>query len=61
MCKQKDFRMREEYKKCCLCGNFYLGYGNYAMPVKDGYCCDKCHSERVIPARFNALKSNGEK
>jgi hypothetical protein len=49
--------MRDEFKICCICGNSYLGYGNYAMPVKDGYCCDKCHSEQVIPARFKALKS----
>lgn len=32
-------------------------FGNDPWPLKDfGKCCDKCNSNKVIPARFELLK-----
>lgn len=48
--------MEKENKKCCLCGNAYKGWGNNPYPLKqEGYCCDKCNNEKVIPARIELL------
>lgn len=41
-----------ETKKCVICGKTYKGWGNDAWPVADGYCCDKCNNEKVLPARI---------
>lgn len=43
-------------KKCCICGKVYKGYGNFAEPVKRGYCCDNCNANYVIPARMKFVK-----
>ena len=45
-------------KKCCICESVFDGYGNNALPIKDGTCCDKCNEIFVFPAR---LFSNPEK
>lgn len=37
---------------CCICGNECVGYGNNAAPVKEGYCCNECNSNVVIPIRI---------
>jgi len=42
--------------KCCLCKKEYTHYGNNALPLKDGRCCDECNAIKVIPER---LKSAG--
>lgn len=48
-------------KRCCLCGKVFNGYGNDPWPVKDsGRCCDKCNTEKVIPARLNKLLGGKE-
>lgn len=39
-------------QKCILCGKEYEGFGNNAMPVADGRCCDTCNLEKVIPTRL---------
>ena len=39
-------------KICTICGNSFDEWGNNAMPVKDGICCDKCDNEVVIPTRI---------
>lgn len=45
--------------KCVLCGKQIKGWGNDAWPLADGYCCDKCNDEKVIPARIaQAYRSN---
>ena len=41
--------------KCCLCGKDYGEWGNNALPVKDGRCCDDCNTMKVIPARLALL------
>ena len=44
---------------CVLCGKQIKGWGNDAWPLADGYCCDKCNNEKVIPARIaQAYRSN---
>lgn len=40
---------------CCICGNAYDGFGNNALPYKDGRCCDACNLHFVIPTRIQAL------
>ena len=44
----------KETGKCCLCGGEYEHDGCNPKPVctiPDARCCDKCHFERVMPAR----------
>ena len=38
--------------KCCLCSGQYECWGNNALPLKDGRCCDECNETKVIPARL---------
>ncbi len=45
-------------KKCCICKSIFEGYGNNALPIQNGTCCDKCNEIFVFPAR---LYSNPEK
>jgi hypothetical protein len=47
-------------KRCVLCGEGYCGYGNNALPLMEGRCCDKCNFEKVLPARMGNLKEMGE-
>ena len=37
---------------CSICAETIIGYGNNAMPINDGRCCDDCNSTKVIPARI---------
>jgi len=45
-------------EKCCLCKKNIRGWGNNAAPLKDGRCCGLCNSEKVIPARLEAMKAS---
>lgn len=48
--------------KCCICGKEIKGYGNNALPIKDGICCDKCNMSVVIPTRINEIyRKKGKK
>lgn len=38
--------------KCVICGKEFQGYGNNAMPVKEGRCCEDCNVYVVIPQRI---------
>ena len=38
--------------KCCICGKEIEGYGNSALPLVEGVCCDACNHHVVIPARI---------
>lgn len=33
----------EKQKTCCICKKKYLGFGNNALPLKRGRCCDDCN------------------
>ena len=40
-------------KKCCICKESCIGFGNNPDPVKEkGRCCDVCNYTKVIPARI---------
>jgi len=39
-------------KKCCICEKEFNGYGNNALPIKEGTCCDKCNEIFVFPSRL---------
>ena len=44
-----------EIWRCCICGNYFKGWGNNPWPVstkEDDQCCDDCNSTRVVPARI---------
>lgn len=41
---------------CCICGKLYTNYGNNALPLKDGRCCNVCNLQYVVPARINNLQ-----
>lgn len=44
------------FKKCCLCGKEFVGYGNNPSPLSDnGVCCDECNV-KVIAARIKEIK-----
>jgi len=45
---------KKKARKCVLCGCELSGYGNNAEPLAEGLCCNKCNSEKVIPARIKA-------
>lgn len=42
----------EVMKKCSVCGNYFIGYGNNAYPINEGECCNKCNIEVVARERF---------
>ena len=42
---------------CAICGREYIGRGNSANPVTDGYCCDKCNCTVVIPLRIRMYEN----
>lgn len=42
-------------KLCSICGKMYIGYGNNAMPVNEGVCCDDCNHNIVMPERLKEL------
>jgi hypothetical protein len=49
-----------ETDTCIICGKPYY-FGNNAAPVANGFCCDHCHLEVVIPARMAQLKKPRQK
>ena len=54
--------MKNKTKKCCICGDDFVGWGNNPWPVvkdDEARCCDLCNLEYVIPSRIILL--NNEK
>lgn len=50
--------MKDEVKKCSICGKEFEGWGNNPYPVtkgEDDRCCDECNMLYVIPARIASL------
>lgn len=43
-------------KICVICKEKYKGWGNNALPIADGRCCDECNQD-VIVARIKKLNS----
>lgn len=53
--------MKNEVKKCCICGCKFTGWGNNPWPVvkdEDAYCCNDCDSMYVLPARIAEMYAN---
>lgn len=49
------------YFNCCICGEFFEGWGNNPDPITDEEgkpfdeneeCCNSCNAMKVIPERF---------
>lgn len=49
--------MSDTVETCCICGHkFTLKEMHNAAPVVDkGVCCEACHKERVMLARWSNL------
>ena len=44
-----------EVWKCCICGEYFTGWGNNPWPISDkeeDRCCDMCDTTKVLPARI---------
>lgn len=46
---------------CSICQLPFRGYGNNALPINPGRCCDRCDENVVIPARINQMIRIGKK
>lgn len=46
----------KKIRKCCICKKPMIEYGNNALPIMAGACCNKCNREKVIPARLASCK-----
>ena len=42
-------------KKCILCKKEIEGFGNNALPIESGRCCDSCNNTKVIPVRLKQI------
>jgi hypothetical protein len=54
------FECEDEYlmkKKCVICGDILIGFGNNAEPVCEGQCCDCCNSRVVIQERLRQSRT----
>lgn len=45
----------DKEKKCVICGKKFGNFGNNALPVKKGLCCDDCNLRVVIPKRIKEM------
>ena len=48
-------KLQDKVKFCSICGFPYTGWGNNALPINKGRCCDDCNSLHVIPVRIKRL------
>lgn len=49
--------MKYEENVCSICFKEFKGFGNNAMPVNEGRCCDECNRTVVLTARINRVRS----
>jgi hypothetical protein len=48
-----------ETMECCLCKfPCETQWGNNALPVANGLCCDRCNNSKVLPARLIAMRTD---
>ena len=53
---------RTKKRLCCLCGQYFIGWGNNPWPLNndpDAVCCNECNDTRVVPARIQQMSGNG--
>ena len=41
-----------EFKDCIICSQRINNFGNNALPIIEGQCCDECNQRLVVPMRF---------
>lgn len=51
---------KEKLPRCSICGKNYTGYGNNALPVNKGRCCDVCNKSIVVPRRIRDAEARRE-
>ena len=54
----------DEVWRCCLCGEYFTGWGNNPWPLVNtafDRCCDACNAEKVIPARLERMNRKENK
>jgi len=51
-------KMKKTDNKCVFCGADNGKWGNNAMPLNEGRCCDFCNDTKVIPARIKEWQEN---
>lgn len=51
-----------DLKECVICHILFTEWGNNAMPLTKGQCCDYCNESIVVPMRLERLyrRSNDE-
>ena len=47
--------------KCCFCNEDAGKFGNNAQPIKEGFCCNSCNLQLVIPKRLELFDQNMER
>ena len=52
--------IRVDMMICVICNKEYQGYGNNALPVKSGRCCNSCNDQIVIPTRLSMIWGRGD-
>lgn len=55
----KTHDMARSKKYCSICHKEYSGWGNNALPVNSGRCCDNCNLNVVVFARWDILIGDG--
>jgi hypothetical protein len=55
----KTHDMARSKKYCSICYKEYSGWGNNALPVNSGRCCDYCNLNVVVFARWDILIRDG--
>ena len=48
--------IKVKVKRCCICKQPIMGYGNNAEPFAHGTCCDVCNLHYVIPERIKQME-----
>jgi hypothetical protein len=46
----------EQTRRCAICHDSYVGWGNNSWPVTNGRCCNECNLFVVVPARLRMLR-----
>lgn len=49
--------MEEENKECVICRRKFKEYGNNALPIIEGRCCDYCNNVIVVPFRIRSSQA----
>jgi|694.fasta_scaffold27486_11 hypothetical protein len=45
---------------CCVCHKQVKQFGNNALPIKQGKCCNRCNEMFVIPVRAMIIRTKSD-